>query len=284
MLAVPSGVWPLPVAPPGPSSLPLSTIPSVAVAVDTEIGWAKANCLTAASYVAWRRRPPAGRTPSPPSTGWPRPSVPTRTRWGAPAHARPRRRPASIRRSPPPGRPSSPRRVHWRYRHLSVDEFQDVNPAQFRLILALAGLAGGTCARSATRTRPSTDGTGRTRACSASLPDRDTRARGRAPGPGTTAAPPRSWPRPRPPSGRPRWPPPSLGDRGTARPPRSPPSPTTGPRPRRWPPGSCARAEAGTAWSDQAVLARTHDLLAGGPPGTRRRRGSRAGSRPPPSR
>src|SRR5208283_3563769 len=29
--------------------------------------------------------------------------------------------------------------AHWRYRHLAVDEFQDVNPAQFRLILALAG-------------------------------------------------------------------------------------------------------------------------------------------------
>jgi DNA helicase-2/ATP-dependent DNA helicase PcrA len=29
--------------------------------------------------------------------------------------------------------------VRWRYRHLSVDEFQDVNPAQFRLITALLG-------------------------------------------------------------------------------------------------------------------------------------------------
>jgi len=29
--------------------------------------------------------------------------------------------------------------VHWRYRHLSVDEFQDVNPAQYRLIEALMG-------------------------------------------------------------------------------------------------------------------------------------------------
>ncbi len=30
-------------------------------------------------------------------------------------------------------------RVRWRYRHLSVDEFQDVNPAQFRLVRALTG-------------------------------------------------------------------------------------------------------------------------------------------------
>jgi DNA helicase II / ATP-dependent DNA helicase PcrA len=29
--------------------------------------------------------------------------------------------------------------AHWRYRHLAVDEFQDVNPAQFRLVRALMG-------------------------------------------------------------------------------------------------------------------------------------------------
>ncbi|MGH9079440.1 MAG: ATP-dependent helicase, partial [Acidimicrobiales bacterium] len=33
----------------------------------------------------------------------------------------------------------------WRYRHLSVDEFQDVNPAQFRLIRALAGNHNDLC-------------------------------------------------------------------------------------------------------------------------------------------
>jgi DNA helicase-2/ATP-dependent DNA helicase PcrA len=33
----------------------------------------------------------------------------------------------------------------WRYRHLSVDEFQDVNPAQFRLIRALAGDRNDLC-------------------------------------------------------------------------------------------------------------------------------------------
>jgi DNA helicase-2/ATP-dependent DNA helicase PcrA len=37
-------------------------------------------------------------------------------------------------------------RMHWRYRHLSVDEFQDVNPAQFRLIHALVGSRRDLCA------------------------------------------------------------------------------------------------------------------------------------------
>ena len=46
----------------------------------------------------------------------------------------------------------------WRFRPLFVDEFQDVNPAQFRLLEAWRG-AEPTCAWSATRTRPSTPGT-----------------------------------------------------------------------------------------------------------------------------
>ncbi len=37
-------------------------------------------------------------------------------------------------------------RMHWRYRHLSVDEFQDVNPAQFRLIGALLANRDDLCA------------------------------------------------------------------------------------------------------------------------------------------
>jgi ATP-dependent DNA helicase UvrD/PcrA len=36
-------------------------------------------------------------------------------------------------------------RMRWRYRHLSVDEFQDVNPAQFRLIRALLGGSPDLC-------------------------------------------------------------------------------------------------------------------------------------------
>ena len=42
--------------------------------------------------------------------------------------------------------PGFAERMQWRYRHLSVDEFQDVNPAQFRLILALAGTRLDLCA------------------------------------------------------------------------------------------------------------------------------------------
>ncbi len=37
-------------------------------------------------------------------------------------------------------------RMRWRYRHFSVDEFQDVNPAQFRLIEALLGGGNDLCA------------------------------------------------------------------------------------------------------------------------------------------
>ncbi len=37
-------------------------------------------------------------------------------------------------------------RARWRYRHLFVDEFQDVNPAQFRLIRALLGGRADLCA------------------------------------------------------------------------------------------------------------------------------------------
>ncbi len=36
-------------------------------------------------------------------------------------------------------------RMRWRYRHLSVDEFQDVNPAQFRLIRTLLGDSRDLC-------------------------------------------------------------------------------------------------------------------------------------------
>jgi DNA helicase-2/ATP-dependent DNA helicase PcrA len=35
--------------------------------------------------------------------------------------------------------PDFAEQAHWRYRHLAVDEFQDVNPAQFRLVRALMG-------------------------------------------------------------------------------------------------------------------------------------------------
>ena len=46
----------------------------------------------------------------------------------------------------------------WRFRHLFVDEFQDVNPLQFRLLKGWLG-DRSTCVWWATRTRPSTPGT-----------------------------------------------------------------------------------------------------------------------------
>ena len=53
----------------------------------------------------------------------------------------------------------------WRYRHLYVDELQDVNPLQFRLLEAWRG-AGYDVPRWAIRSRPSTAGTAPTRASS----------------------------------------------------------------------------------------------------------------------
>ena len=53
--------------------------------------------------------------------------------------------------------PASPS-ARWRFRHLYVDEFQDVNPAQLRLLTALLE-TGSTSSRSAIRTRRSTAGT-----------------------------------------------------------------------------------------------------------------------------
>jgi DNA helicase-2/ATP-dependent DNA helicase PcrA len=43
------------------------------------------------------------------------------------------------------GDPAFAQGMYWRYRHLSVDEFQDVNPAQFRLIRALLGSGDDLC-------------------------------------------------------------------------------------------------------------------------------------------
>ncbi len=42
--------------------------------------------------------------------------------------------------------PAAAELAHWRYRHVAVDEFQDVNPAQFRLIEALLGARVDLCA------------------------------------------------------------------------------------------------------------------------------------------
>ena len=50
--------------------------------------------------------------------------------------------------------------VHWRFRHLYVDEAQDLNPLQHAL-LERGAASAPTCASSATRARRSTGGTGR---------------------------------------------------------------------------------------------------------------------------
>jgi DNA helicase II / ATP-dependent DNA helicase PcrA len=104
--------------------------------VDTEIGWAKARCLTPDSYVSGAAE--AERAPM----------VPLDTiaaHFMAYEDALARRhaldlddlliRSADLILTDEVFAEA----VHWRYRHLSVDEFQDVNPAQFRLIDALMG-------------------------------------------------------------------------------------------------------------------------------------------------
>ena len=80
----------------------------------------------------------------------------------------------------------------WRIRHVFVDEFQDVNPAQWRLLPRVARGRGATCSSSVTPDRPSTDGTGPT-------PPSSTGSPSCCPAPPscasttTTAPRPRSW-------------------------------------------------------------------------------------------
>ncbi len=150
--------------------------------------------------------------------------------------------------------------VHWRYRHLAVDEFQDVNPAQFRLVEALLGTRRDLCAvgdpNQAIYGWNGSDPT-----LLLSLPDRvaglevvhlDRNHRCTPQVVAVAAA--------------------ALGATGVD-PPRS--AAPDGPVPTvtafdddRAEAEAVAsrileRAEAGMAWSEQAVLARTHDLLAG---------------------
>lgn len=150
--------------------------------------------------------------------------------------------------------------AHWRYRHVAVDEFQDVNPAQFRLLNALLGTRGDLCAvgdpNQAIYGWNGADPTLLT-----TLPDRlvgleivrldqnhrctpqvvaaATAALGRS-----AVAPPRS--------AAPDGPAPTVTAFASGRDEAEAVASRI-----------LARAEAGVAWSDQAVLARTHDLLAG---------------------
>jgi DNA helicase II / ATP-dependent DNA helicase PcrA len=117
--------------------------PATASAVETEIGWAKARCLTPLSYADEAAR--AGRAP-----------VVDR---GLVADAFAAYEAALVRRhsldlddvlvqAAELVRADSAfaEATHWRYRHLSVDEFQDINPAQFGLIEAIVGPRHDLCA------------------------------------------------------------------------------------------------------------------------------------------
>ena len=151
--------------------------------------------------------------------------------------------------------------AHWRYRHVAVDEFQDVNPAQFRLIEALVGDRGDLCAVGDPNqaiygwngSDPSLLATLPHRFGGLEVVDLDQNHRCT---PQVVAAAEAA-----------------LGAAAAVAPPRS--AASDGPRPtvtafdddRAEAEAVAARvlsrAEAGMAWSDQAVLARTHDLLAG---------------------
>jgi len=117
--------------------------PAAASAVDLEIGWAKARCLTPATYA--EAATAAARTAV----------VPVDTIVAAfDAYQLSLRRRRSldlddvlIRAADLLGDDASfAERMRWRYRHLSVDEFHDVNPAQFRLIETLMGGRTDLCA------------------------------------------------------------------------------------------------------------------------------------------
>ena len=117
--------------------------PGAASEVDTEISWAKARCLTADGYV--RAAGDAGRTTS---------AAPERIADAFAGYDLALRRRRSLDLDDVlvragdllMGDADFAERMHWRYRHLSVDEFQDVNPAQFRLIDALLGDRNDLCA------------------------------------------------------------------------------------------------------------------------------------------
>jgi DNA helicase II / ATP-dependent DNA helicase PcrA len=117
--------------------------PVTASAVDTEIGWAKARCLRPGTYA----EAASGAERSAPVT-----PEQVEGAFGEYEAALARRhsldlddvlvRAADLFHDDT----GFAERMHWRYRHLSVDEFQDVNPAQFRLIGALLGNRDDLCA------------------------------------------------------------------------------------------------------------------------------------------
>jgi ATP-dependent DNA helicase UvrD/PcrA len=116
---------------------------AVAAAVDVEIGWAKAQCLSPERYTAAASR--AGRTPV---------VAPDRVVEVFDEYQ------ASLERARRidlddllvqatellVGDEAFAARARWRYRHLFVDEFQDINPAQYAFVDALGGEEKDLCA------------------------------------------------------------------------------------------------------------------------------------------
>jgi DNA helicase-2/ATP-dependent DNA helicase PcrA len=117
--------------------------PAVAAAVDTEIGWAKARGLDPGSYAEGAEQ--AGRVVV---------VGPDRVRdtYEAYQGALARRRAVdlddllTLAADALSSDQALAEGARWRYRHLSVDEFQDVNPSQFRLIRALSQHHDDLCA------------------------------------------------------------------------------------------------------------------------------------------
>ena len=228
---------------------------AVASAVDTEIGWAKARCLDPAGYGAAA----AGRNAAL--------DVDRVVEVYSAYQDRLTRRglldlddvlleAGDLLLHDPVAADAA----RWRYRHVAVDEFQDVNPAQYRLVEALLGTRVDLCAVGDPN-QAIYGWNGADPGLLASLPDRvpglevvhlDRNHRCTPQVVAVAAA--------------------ALGPSPVA-----PPASATGdgPVPTVTAFGDdraeaeavaariLARAEAGTAWSDQAVLARTHDLLAG---------------------
>jgi len=229
---------------------------TVASVVDTEIGWAKSRCLTPDGYAA--EAEVAGR------------SVALPTHQVVAVFAAYQDRLARrglldlddvlLRAADLLVDETFAAQTQWRYRHVSVDEFQDVNPAQFRLLEAVVGPRGDlSVVGDPNQAIYGWNGADPT--ILAALPDRypglevvhlDQNHRSTPQVVAAASA--------------------ALG-RSAVAPPRS--AATDGPLPTVTAFGDnqaeaeavasriLARAEAGMAWSDQAVLARTHDLLAG---------------------
>ncbi len=117
--------------------------PALASALDTEIGWGKARGLTPRSYAEGAAQAGRAVVVSPDQVS---------EAFEAYQRALDRRRAIdlddllSLAADALLSDQDFAQASLWRYRHLSVDEFQDVNPSQFRLIRALSGDRNDLCA------------------------------------------------------------------------------------------------------------------------------------------